>query len=61
MEKIYTYKNAIIKIKISDEKHKKIIREATETFLRRIIEEESRINGNCNTSRSINEKQILDK
>ena len=55
MEKIYTYKNAIIKIKISDEKHKKIIREATETFLRRIIEEESRINGNSNTTRDFKE------
>lgn len=55
MEKIYTYKNGIIKIKIFDEKHKKIIREATETFLRRVIEEESRINGNSNTTRDFKE------
>lgn len=55
MEKIYTYKNAIIKINFSDEKHKKIIREATETFLRRIIEEESRINGDSNPTRDFKE------
>lgn len=56
MEKIYTYENAIVKIKISDEKHKKIIQEATETFLRRVIEEEIRINGNSDTTGDFKEE-----
>lgn len=50
MERTYIYKNAIIRIKLSDGCNQNI-RKATEKFLHKVIfEKENRNNGNCYTS-----------
>lgn len=48
---IYNYGNAIVRITKPQEEHLRNIRKSTETFLRKIIEEEiKRSNGNSNSS-----------
>lgn len=55
MEKIYTFENARIRITEPDERQRLRIKEATQKFLTRLIEEEIK-NGNNNPTRAISKK-----
>lgn len=55
MEKIYTYKNAIVYINRPTEAQIENIREATERFLTKLVKD-GYIDGDRNKTRSINKK-----
>ena len=61
MRKKYIYENAIIYVDVST-LNMNSVRTATENFLRKVIKEkeEQNQNGNCNKSRIIWKKSILD-
>ena len=57
MEKVYTYKNGIVRITLPTEKNMTIIRKATEDFLRKIVKMEEEIKrGNQYPSKVIRKK-----
>ena len=61
MEKEYIYKNAIVYITMHSKSTERI-RNATETFLRKVmLEKETKNNGNRIKTRAFREKQILDR
>lgn len=60
MEKIYRFQNATIYIKPPTEEQLENIHKATERFITKLVRE-GYIDGNYNKTRSINEKQILDR
>lgn len=53
MQKVYKYGNAVVYIDISEHAYDNI-RNATETFWRKVVKEKK--NGNSNTSRNIDKK-----
>lgn len=60
MEKIYTYKNAIVYITPPTEEQLENIYRATELYLTKLVKE-GYLNGNSNKTRSISKKSILDR
>lgn len=61
MKKIYNYEKCVITITNVRDEVTDVLYNATEKFLRRLMIEESRNNGNTNTTRNIREEKILDK
>lgn len=55
MEKVYTYKNAIIYIRSLDTYDRENLKKATEVFLKKVIIGGKK-NGNSNTSRNFNKE-----
>lgn len=58
MERVYTYKNAIIYIRSLDTYDRENLKKATEDFLKKVIIGGKK-NGNSNTSRDFSKEQIL--
>lgn len=61
MNKLYSYENAIVYVINSDSYDAENLQKATSTFLKRVMKERNRNNGNSDTSRNIRKKQVLDK
>ena len=55
MDKVYEYKNAIIRIRSADRYDRDRLKKATEVFLKKVISG-GKHNGNFNTSRNFNKK-----
>ena len=52
MEKVYKYKNAMIKISISEDNNLNNLKISTEKFIKKVLKEKYK-NGNSNSSRNI--------